>query len=178
MEIHEITEYIKERQPELRNLGAQWFNSHIAQLWDGLFKDMISTIVISLNTMVWKYHDNLLENTNQAQIFAELWNNHAAFPLIGNICNVLWHYDDLSENEKQAINNIQRLLSLLTDLLKRNQFSLTIWDSTGTITIDSTENRKVLIFFLLEYWEHLNTLGKSLNNFIENQWCSETAEII
>lgn len=177
MEIADLTESIKTRHPELRDLNPQDFATHIDQLWGSMLKTKISKIVIALNTMVWKYQDDLYTNTNQAQTFAELWNYDASFRLIGNVCSCLWYYD-LSENEEWARWNIFRLISYLDSLLFKDNFSLKIWTSSGNIIINSIHSRKVLIFFLLEYWAEIDALRNWLDQFIEGQWCSETAEIL
>ena len=179
MEIADLTESIKTRHPELRDLNPQDFATHIDQLWGSMLKTMISKIVIALklNTMVWGYRDDLFTDTNQAQKFAELWNYDSSFRLIRDVCCTLLYYD-LSENEEWAIWNIVELISYLDSLLFKDNVSLTIWASSVNVTIDSIHSRKVLIFFLLEYWAEIDALRKWLDQFIEDQWCSETAEIL
>ena len=179
MEIADLTESIKTRHPELRELNSQDFATHIDQLWGSMLKAMISKIVIALklNTMVWGYRDDLFTDTNQAQKFAELWNYDSSFRLIRDVCCTLLYYD-LSENEEWARWNIFRLISYLDSLLFKDNFSLKIWTSSGNIIINSIHSRKVLIFFLLEYWAEIDALRNWLDQFIEGQWCSETAEIL
>ncbi len=177
MEIADLTESIKKRHPELRELNPQDFATTIDQLWDNLFKDMISTIVISLNTMVWKYNDDLLENTNQAQLFAERWNYKASFNLIWNVCNCLQHYA-LSESENWAIWNIFEQISYLERLLFKDNVSLTIWTSSVNVGIVSILSRKILIFTILEYWTEIGALRKWLDEFIAEQLPHKTAKIL